>query len=86
MIGIRYNKKNTKYLITYVKKKTVVQCLGEVILYDGILLHCQPLCLMLVLSEDQLLGCTGFASTQDYPMYISNTGRTLGCGTQQESL
>lgn len=60
---------NTKYLTTctYAKKKKDVQCLEEVILYDDILLHCQPLCLMLVLSGDQLLGCMGFASTQDYP-------------------
>ena len=74
---IKFVTKYTKYLITgtYVKKKDV-QCLEVVILCDDILLHCQPLCLMLVLSGDQLLGCMGFASIQDYPMYISKTGRT----------
>ena len=62
---------------TYAKKKKDLQCLEEVILCDDILLHFQPLCLMLVLSGDQLLGCMDFASIQDYPMYILQTGRTL---------
>lgn len=62
---------------TYAKKKKDLQCLEEVILCDDILLHFQPLCLMLVLSGDQPLGCMDFASIQDYPMYILQTGRTL---------
>ena len=45
-----------------------VQYLGEVILCDDTLFHCQSWCLMLVWVKDQIHDCKGFASTQDLPI------------------